>query len=110
VVIVAKPQTRRSAAVAERRAAAAATKATPARRTIPRPSLPAAAAGQIEGRARGITTWFRDIRSELRKVVWPTRQEATKLTAVVIALSVVVGIFLGAVDFVFSSLVKWFLQ
>ena len=46
-----------------------------------------------------------DIISELRKVVWPTRQEAVRLTIMVIVVCVVVGIFLGAIDFGFSQLI-----
>jgi preprotein translocase subunit SecE len=109
VAKVAKPQLRKSAPVAERRGTAA-SKAAPPRRPALRAPLPAAAAGQLEGRTRGITTWFRDIRSEMRKVVWPTREQATKLTSVVILLSVLVGFFLGGVDAVFSALITWLLQ
>jgi preprotein translocase subunit SecE len=57
-----------------------------------------------------MTTWVRDVRSELRKVVWPTREEALKLTMVVVALSVIVGFFLGTVDAVFSAFITWLLQ
>jgi preprotein translocase subunit SecE len=117
VAIVAKPQTRKSAAVAERRAAAAAksgagsgSKAAPARRPTFRAPLPTAAAEKLEGRTRGLTTWARDVRSELRKVVWPTREQALKLTAVVVVLSVIVGFFLGIVDAVFSAFITWLLQ
>ena len=53
----------------------------------------------------------RDIIDELRKVVWPTREEAFRLTLMVIAVMVVVGIFLGAIDYGFSELVaKVFLR
>jgi len=47
--------------------------------------------------------FFREIRSELRKVVWPTRREAINLTAIVIGVSAAVGLFLGFVDFVFAQ-------
>ncbi|HEX2923146.1 MAG TPA: preprotein translocase subunit SecE [Chloroflexota bacterium] len=36
-------------------------------------------------------------------MVWPTRQEAINLTAIVIGVSVAVGVFLGFVDFVFAQ-------
>jgi preprotein translocase subunit SecE len=115
VAIVAKPQLRKSAAVAERRQAAAKAAGRAGGKPVnARPSfrapLPAAATAEIEGRTRGITTWFREVRSELRKVVWPTRQEAMKLTSVVVVLSVIVGFFLGIVDAVFSAAITWFLQ
>jgi preprotein translocase subunit SecE len=47
----------------------------------------------------------RDIIDELKKVVWPSRKETTRLTLMVIALVIVMGIFLGALDFGFSQLV-----
>ena len=50
-------------------------------------------------------TFFVDIVGELRKVVWPTRQETIRLTLIVIGLCVVMGILLGAVDYGFSELV-----
>jgi len=45
-----------------------------------------------------------DTISELRKVVWPTRQDAIYLTTLVIAVTVVAAIALGAVDYGFSRL------
>ena len=45
----------------------------------------------------------REIRSELRKVVWPTRDEAVRLTVVVIGVCVAVGVSLGIVDFIFQQ-------
>jgi preprotein translocase subunit SecE len=50
-------------------------------------------------------TFFSDIVGELRKVVWPTRQETMRLTLIVIGLCVVMGLILGAVDYGFSELV-----
>jgi len=50
-------------------------------------------------------TFFADIIGELKKVVWPTRQETIRLTLIVIGLCVVMGLVLGAVDYGFSELV-----
>ncbi|MDE2815945.1 MAG: preprotein translocase subunit SecE [Chloroflexota bacterium] len=41
---------------------------------------------------------------ELRKAHWPTRETALNLTLVVIAVSLVVGMFLSGVDYVFAKL------
>ena len=71
--------------------------------------LPTAAAGRLEGRTEGMSTWVRDVRSELRKCAWPTREEATKLTSVVIAISVLVGCVLGLADATFGFLIRLFL-
>jgi preprotein translocase SecE subunit len=51
-----------------------------------------------------ITQFVRESRIELRKVVWPTRQEATRLTLVVIAVSAGVGLILGGFDFGIAQL------
>lgn len=56
------------------------------------------------GRANPITQFVRESRTELRKVVWPTRQEATRLTIVVIAVSAGTGLILGGFDFGISQL------
>ncbi len=48
--------------------------------------------------------FFGDVFGELRKVTWPTRQEATRLTMLVIALAAVMGVFLGAFDWLFARI------
>jgi len=50
--------------------------------------------------------FVRDVRSELRKVAWPTGRETVNLTVVVIALSVAMGLFLGGADFLFQELFR----
>ena len=52
-----------------------------------------------------IFRFFGEVFSELRKVSWPTRQEATRLTVMVIALSATIGVFLGLVDMGFARLI-----
>lgn len=90
--------------------AAKQTSAAPAQR---RPFRPASLVGRntaVGRRGLALREWFQDTRSEIRKVVWPTRQEATNLTLVVLALSVIVGAFLGAVDFVFQELFRFLIH
>ncbi len=48
--------------------------------------------------------FLQDVISELRKSVWPSKEETARLTAIVIALAVVVGFFLGGLDRVFAEL------
>lgn len=50
-----------------------------------------------------------DIVAELRKVVWPTRQEATYLTTIVIIVTIVVAIALWVIDMGFSELMNFIL-
>jgi len=57
-----------------------------------------------EPRENGLIRTFREVRSEMKKVVWPTREETTRLTAVVIALSVVISVVLFSADALFATL------
>ncbi|MBV9174444.1 MAG: preprotein translocase subunit SecE [Chloroflexi bacterium] len=69
----------------------------------------AGAGGRRGGRAGNPINFVRDVRSELRKVAWPSQRETINLTVVVIALSVSVGLFLGGTDFVFQELFRFLL-
>lgn len=46
--------------------------------------------------------WYRETLGELRKVTWPTRQEAMRLTWIVIAVMVAMGALLGILDTLFG--------
>jgi len=48
--------------------------------------------------------FFADVVAELRKAHWPTRQEALRLSILVLAVCVVIGIILGALDLGFARL------
>lgn len=48
----------------------------------------------------GINQFVYDTRTELRKVVWPTREQTMNLTGLVIAVSLVVAAFIGGIDFI----------
>jgi preprotein translocase subunit SecE len=48
--------------------------------------------------------FFADVVTELRKAHWPTRQEALRLSILVLAVCVVVGLILGALDLGFTRL------
>ncbi len=51
-------------------------------------------------------TFLREVNEELRKVVWPTRDEVIRLTLTVILVSLIVGLFLGAMDFLLTKLLS----
>jgi preprotein translocase subunit SecE len=51
--------------------------------------------------------WYRETIGELRKVTWPTRQEATRLTRIVLYVVAASSIFLGIMDFLFSRFIGW---
>jgi preprotein translocase subunit SecE len=61
--------------------------------------------GESSRRRRGLSFRFvGEAISELRRVTWPTREEATRLTIMVLAVSAAVGVFLGIIDLIFSRL------
>ena len=49
-----------------------------------------------------IGKWFRELKSECHKTVWPTRQQTVNNTLVVIACVIVIGIFIWILDIVFG--------
>lgn len=42
----------------------------------------------------------------MEKVSWPNRQQAVRLTLIVIAVSVVVAVFIGALDYIFTKFME----
>jgi preprotein translocase subunit SecE len=54
--------------------------------------------------------FFSEAMFELRKVVWPTRPEATRITLVVLAVVMVISLILASFDFVISYLIKLLLS
>ncbi|OGG01524.1 preprotein translocase subunit SecE [Candidatus Gottesmanbacteria bacterium RBG_16_52_11] len=52
----------------------------------------------------GPAKFLREVAAELKKVNWPTRQETIKLTLVVLAISVLVGAFIGGTDAIFLAI------
>lgn len=53
-----------------------------------------------------IARYFNETSGELRKVSWPTRQEATQLTVLVLIVMVAMALFLGLVDFLAGEILK----
>jgi len=50
--------------------------------------------------------FLRGVLLELKRVVWPSREEASAYTVVVLVTIIVVAIWMGALEIVFSSLAK----
>lgn len=56
-----------------------------------------------------LTTYFSETKTELKRVVWPSRQDTIKHTLAIIGISAVVAIFLGALDILFQFLLETFI-
>ena len=52
-----------------------------------------------------IKNWWRQTIGELRKVTWPTKEDALALTRIVLIVTVIMSAILGIFDFIFSRLV-----
>lgn len=55
-----------------------------------------------------ITTFLREVKSEIKKVNWPTQKETIRYTLIVIGASTVVAIFLGGIDYILTALLNKF--
>ena len=53
--------------------------------------------------------FLKDVKLELSRVNWPTKQETVKYTSVVVVFSVVMALFLGGLDAVFTFLLNKFI-
>ena len=49
-----------------------------------------------------ITRFFKEVKSELKKVTWPGKKQVTKNTLVVIAAVILIGIVIWVLDLLFS--------
>lgn len=54
--------------------------------------------------------FLREVKVELDKVVWPTKIQTIRLTVMVIVVTIVVGFFLGGLDYLLTQLTAWLLQ
>ena len=53
-----------------------------------------------------VVQYFRETRAEMRKVVWPTRDEAVNLTLVVVVTILAMSAFFGVIDYVLTALFR----
>jgi preprotein translocase subunit SecE len=73
--------------------------------------LAALVAGALVGlqsyQGRTFRAFMQSARVELRKVVWPNRQETVQVTVVVFAMVIVLGLFFWGLDTVLGLLTRW---
>ena len=60
-------------------------------------------------RGRDMRAFLSEARFELRKVVWPTRQETTRMAWVVVIVVIIVSLLLAGFDFFVQKAIQWFL-
>ncbi|MBW1607114.1 MAG: preprotein translocase subunit SecE [Deltaproteobacteria bacterium] len=54
--------------------------------------------------------FLREVKIELKKVVWPSRKQTIGSTIVVLILTMIISLFLGVVDLGLSSIIRVVLQ
>lgn len=55
-------------------------------------------------------SFLKEVKEELDKVAWPTREQTIRYTILVIIVSVVVGVFLGGLDWLLTFLTAFILE
>jgi len=53
--------------------------------------------------------FLKEVKVELKKVNWPTRQETIKYSLMVVGASAVIAFFLGGLDFLFTIIINRFI-
>jgi len=51
-----------------------------------------------------IVRYFKEVRAELRRVVWPSRRTTVRLTSIVFGVTVAMSVALGLIDWVFTQM------
>ena len=57
-----------------------------------------------------VKRFFRDVKGECKKVVWPSKKQTMNNTGIVIVVMVISAAFVGCLDIVTSQLIKLFLN
>ena len=62
-----------------------------------------------KNRFGNISRSVKEIYAELGRVTWPTKEETTRLSIIVVSISIVIGLFLGVIDLAFSKIIAFFI-
>ncbi len=72
---------------------------------------------RLQAQAKGETMakanpgeWIRQVQAEMRKVVWPTRQETVTTAIFVAIMMTLLSVFFLGIDSLFGALVNWLLK
>ena len=59
---------------------------------------------------KSVVTFFSEVKSELSKVTWPKKNEVIRLTSIVVLVSVIVGFYVGGLDYLFTTVLTKILK
>lgn len=57
-----------------------------------------------------IINFFKEVKEELVKVAWPSREQTIRYTVLVIIVAVLVGLFLGGLDYILTIITAFILE
>ena len=55
-------------------------------------------------------TWWDGVKAEWRKIIWPTREDLTRQTALVVIISVLMGVIITVVDSGALQVINWLMS
>ena len=67
-------------------------------------------AEKVAAQSNPVFRYLREVRGELRKVTWPTREESWRLTIIVLIVTILFALFLWAFDYIFSGGVEFIVR
>ncbi len=67
-------------------------------------------AAQASGKKGKMSTYFKGVRSEMRKVIWPSKKELINYTGVVILISAIISIIVYLLDIGLHEVLKLFIK
>ena len=82
-------------------------RATPGRRTqeIEEVKAESGIVSTITSPFRSISEYWEGVRSEMAKVIWPTREETQRLATIVLVVTIVSSVVLGLLSLIFSAII-----
>ena len=63
-----------------------------------------------EGKSGKISDFLNGIKAEFKKIVWPSKNDIVKQTIAVISSSIVLGIIISILDFIFKVLLNYVIK
>ena len=73
-------------------------------KTDKKPGFVARAKNAVKNSVTGVAKFFRDTKSELKKVVWPSKEDTRKNTTVVLVVVIIAAVVLFALDAIFGGI------
>jgi len=52
------------------------------------------------------TKFLKEVQTELKKVTWPTQEQSLRLTAIVVGVSLFVGLYIGVLDYALTKIIE----